>query len=45
MKRAAYSLPLLLLISITCFAQDGVSTRIDDYIRAEMDAQKIPGLS
>src|ERR1051326_7601548 len=45
MKRAAYSLPLLLLLSITCFAQDGVSTRIDDYIRAEMDAQKIPGLS
>ena len=45
MRRAAYSLPLLLLLSITCFAQDGVSTRIDDYIRAEMQAQKIPGLS
>ncbi len=45
MRRAAYSLPLLLLLSISCFAQDAVSTRIDDYIRAEMQAQKIPGLS
>jgi CubicO group peptidase (beta-lactamase class C family) len=36
---------LLLLFSITCFAQDGVSTRVDDYIRAEMRAQQIPGVS
>lgn len=45
MRRAAYSLPLLLLFTITCFAQDGVSSKIDDYIRAEMKAQQIPGLS
>lgn len=45
MRRAAYSLPLLLLLSMSCFAQDGGSARIDDYVRAEMDAQKIPGLS
>lgn len=45
MRRAAYSLPLLLLLSVTCFAQNGVSSKIDDYIRAEMEAQTIPGLS
>ena len=45
MRRAAYSLPLLLLFTITCFGQDGVSSKIDDYVRAEMEAQKIPGLS
>src|SRR5690349_20079161 len=45
MRRAAYSLPLLLLFTITCFAQDGVSSKIDDYIHAEMKTQQIPGLS
>ncbi|HEY2963968.1 MAG TPA: serine hydrolase domain-containing protein [Pyrinomonadaceae bacterium] len=45
MKRTAYTLPLLLLLSITCFAQDGISTKVDDYIRAEMRAQQIPGVS
>jgi len=45
MRRAAYSLPLLLLLSITCLAQDGVSAKIDDYVRAEMQAQQIPGVS
>lgn len=45
MKRVKYSLPLLLLLSITCFAQDGITTKVDDYIRAEMKAQQIPGVS
>ena len=45
MKRTAYTLPVLLLLSITCFAQDGSSTKVDDYIRAEMKAQQIPGVS
>ncbi|HEY0729425.1 MAG TPA: serine hydrolase domain-containing protein [Pyrinomonadaceae bacterium] len=45
MKRAASILPLLLLLSVTCFAQNGVTTKVDDYIRAEMKAQQIPGLS
>jgi CubicO group peptidase (beta-lactamase class C family) len=36
---------LVLIFSITCFAQDGVATRVDDYIRAEMRAQQIPGVS
>lgn len=45
MKRAPYILPLLLLLSFTCLGQDGVSTKVDDYLRAEMQAQQIPGLS
>ncbi len=36
---------LILLLSITCLAQNGASTKIDDYIRAEMQAQKIPGVA
>ena len=39
------SLALILLLSITCFAQDGISTRVDEYIRAEMQSQQIPGLA
>ncbi|MEN3327489.1 MAG: hypothetical protein V7638_2296 [Acidobacteriota bacterium] len=45
MKRAASLFPLLLLLAITGFAQDRVSTKIDDYVRAEMKAQQIPGVS
>lgn len=45
MKRPACLFLLLLLLSVTCFAQDGISTKVDDYIRAEMKAQQIPGLS
>jgi CubicO group peptidase (beta-lactamase class C family) len=39
------SLPLILLLSIACLAQDGVSAKVDEYIRSEMQAQQIPGLS
>jgi CubicO group peptidase (beta-lactamase class C family) len=45
MKRTVYVFPLLFLLSVTCFAQDGVSPRVDEYIQAEMKAQQIPGLS
>ena len=45
MKRYPLPLALLLLLSITCFAQDGVSTKVDDYIRSEMQSQQIPGLA
>jgi CubicO group peptidase (beta-lactamase class C family) len=45
MKRAPYILPLVLLLSLTCYAQNGVSTKVDEYIRAEMVAQQIPGVS
>ena len=44
-KRYSLPLALLLLLSITCFAQDGVSTKVDDYIRREMQSQQIPGLA
>jgi CubicO group peptidase (beta-lactamase class C family) len=45
MKRTAALLALLLLLSVTCFAQDGITTKVDDYIRSEMKAQQIPGVS
>src|SRR5687767_15981904 len=45
MKRLSISLPLLLIFSLTCFAQNGVTTKVDEYIRAEMQAQQIPGVS
>jgi CubicO group peptidase (beta-lactamase class C family) len=45
MKHFSSSLLFILLLSITCLAQDGVSTRIDDYIRAEMQTQQIPGVA
>ena len=45
MKRTAALLALLLLLSVICFAQDGISTKVDDYIRAEMKTQQIPGVS
>ena len=45
MKRSPFPLALLLFLSITCLAQDGVSTKVDDYIRSEMQSQQIPGLA
>ena len=45
MKRSPLPLALLLVFSFTCFAQDGVSTKVDDYIRTEMQTQQIPGLA
>ena len=36
---------LLLLLSITCLAQDGASGKIDEYIRTEMQSQQIPGVA
>jgi CubicO group peptidase (beta-lactamase class C family) len=45
MKRIHTTLALILLLSITCLAQNGVSTKIDEYVRTEMQAQQIPGVS
>jgi CubicO group peptidase (beta-lactamase class C family) len=45
MRKLSSLLSLVLICSITCFAQDGVATKVDDYIRAEMQTQQIPGLS
>lgn len=39
------TLALILLLAVNCLAQDGVSTRVDEYVRAEMKAQQIPGVS
>ena len=39
------SLAALLLVTTPAFAQQGLSRRIDDYIKREMQLQKIPGVS
>lgn len=36
---------MILLLAVSCFAQDGVSTKIDEFINAEMKAQQIPGVA
>lgn len=45
MKHLPTTITLLLLLSLTCAAQDGASARIDDFIRVEMQTQKIPGVA
>lgn len=45
MKRTSSVILLLLVLSVTCFAQDGVANKIDEYIQAEMKTAQIPGLS
>jgi CubicO group peptidase (beta-lactamase class C family) len=45
MRKLSSLLSLVLICSITCLAQDAVATKVDDYIRAEMQTQQIPGLS
>ena len=45
MKKLSLTLPLIFLFAISCLAQNGVSNKIDEYIRAEMQAQQIPGLA
>jgi len=45
MKRFSLSLPLIFLLTISCLAQNSAETRVDEYIRAEMQAQQIPGLA
>ncbi len=45
MRRTVCLLSLLLLVSLTCFAQDDSLTRVDEYIQSEMKAQQIPGVS
>src|SRR6478736_5866610 len=36
---------LLLLFATFCYAQNGSTSTIDDFVRAEMTKQKIPGLA
>lgn len=45
MKRIHASLALILLLSTACLAQDFSAAKIDDYIRAEMQSQQIPGVA
>jgi len=45
MKLFSLSLPLIFLLSISCLAQNSVDTKVDEYIRAAMQAQQIPGLA
>lgn len=45
MKKISFLFVLVLCLSVTCLAQDGVATKVDDYVRAELRAQQITGLS
>ena len=45
MKPFSLCLSLILLLSISCLAQNSVETKVDEYIRAEMQTQQIPGLA
>lgn len=36
---------LILLLAVNCLAQNGVSSKVDEYVQAEMRAQQIPGVS
>src|SRR6185503_11360013 len=45
MKRFSHCLLLIFVLAISCLAQNSVETKVDEYIRAEMQAQQIPGLA
>src|SRR5262245_52670433 len=42
---AIFSVFLLLFFTVAVSAQDGVTSRVDEYILAEMQKQRIPGVS
>lgn len=44
-KRVPTAFTLALLLAFNCLAQNGVNPRIDEYLQAEMKAQRIPGVS
>jgi CubicO group peptidase (beta-lactamase class C family) len=44
-KHFQTTLALILLLAVNCAAQNGVSTKVDEYMQAEMTAQQIPGVS
>src|SRR5919106_1374365 len=44
-KYPRYALPLILLLAINCLGQNGGSTKVDQYVLAEMKTQQIPGVS
>ena len=45
MRKTSFLLSFILICSITCAAQNGAAPKVDDYVRAEMQTQQIPGLS
>jgi CubicO group peptidase (beta-lactamase class C family) len=45
MRKISFLLWLVLICALNCLAQDGVATKVDDYIRTEIQTQQIPGLS
>jgi len=44
-KHLPTTLALILLLAVTCLAQDGVAAKLDEYMQAEMKTQQIPGVS
>ncbi|HZI60806.1 MAG TPA: serine hydrolase domain-containing protein [Pyrinomonadaceae bacterium] len=44
-KHSQTTLALILLLAVNCVAQNGVTTKVDEYMQAEMKAQQIPGVS
>ena len=44
-KLTPSTVALVLLLSITCLAQEPFETKIDEYLRKEMQAQQIPGVA
>lgn len=44
-KHFKTTLSLILLLAINCMAQNGVTTKVDEYMQNEMKAQQIPGVS
>ncbi|HJP95089.1 MAG TPA: serine hydrolase domain-containing protein [Pyrinomonadaceae bacterium] len=45
MKHFPRSLAAILLLAISCIAQNSFDAKVDEYIHSEMQAQQIPGLS
>lgn len=45
MKHSIVVAVLMLLLAIPCVAQDLVRSKVDEYVKAEMQKQQIPGLS
>lgn len=44
-KHSQTTLALILLLAVNCVAQNGVTTKVDEYMQTEMKAQQIPGVS
>src|SRR2546423_5643203 len=45
MKNFPRVFALILLLAVSCLAQNALEAKVDEYIRGEMQAQQIPGLA